>query len=170
MHKDRDDDALSWGGDDDPTLDTGAPAPGLPAGFTAAGKGSQALGDAPAAAPAPDATAAAADVAAAPDEGDDEAQLSNAALIGVGVLGGVYLLYTLGWILGGLRLQGVARFLVADAAFAPFHWFAVAAPALWFVTVFLLTRTSATWVRFAWLIGGALLLVPWPLLMIGVVA
>ncbi|MBN9200222.1 MAG: hypothetical protein J0H70_02380, partial [Microbacterium chocolatum] len=29
----------------------------------------------------------------------------NAALIAVGVLGGVYLLYAIGWLLGGLRLQ-----------------------------------------------------------------
>ena len=43
----RDDDALTWDGDDDPTLDVGAAAPGesppLPAGWNAVGKGSETL-------------------------------------------------------------------------------------------------------------------------------
>lgn len=167
MHRDGDDDALSWDGDDDPTLHARAAGAALPTGFTAVGKGSDEL----AATPASSGSAHVDDAASDADEEREEApQLSNAALIGLGLLGGVYLLYTIGWIIGGLRLQGVARFLVTDAAFAPFLWVAVAAPVLWFATVYLLTRAGKAWVRFAWLIGGALLLVPWPLLMIGVVA
>ena len=49
-------------------------------------------------------------------------------------------------------------------------WLAVLAPILWFATVFLLTTRSKPWVRFAWLIAGvALLLVPWPFILIGAV-
>ena len=101
----RDDDALTWDGDDDPTLDVGAnptapgdskiastdAAPGdragtgaLPEGFTAVGKGSE---DVP---------------GRRVDDGHDEAveesraPMSNGALIGLGIFGGVYLLLTLG--------------------------------------------------------------------------
>ena len=48
-------------------------------------------------------------------------------------------------------------------------WLAVLAPALWFGTVFLLTRRSAGWVRVVWLVAGAILLVPWPFITVGAV-
>lgn len=156
MSSGRDEDALSWGGDDDPTLDVGAPAPApaLPDGFTALGPGSDEVGyiDAdgtvtPAGAPAP---------------------LGNVLLVSLGVIGGIYALYVIGWIIGGLRLQGVASFLVDPAAFIPFLWLAILAPVLWFGATFVVTRHSATWVRVAWLIAGVVLLVPWPLIMRGV--
>ncbi len=167
-----DDDALNWSGDDDPTLqpsprrDTRGTTPvgaAEPDSMPAAASGGPDV--------EPDLNAephADAEPDGAPE--DDGRQLSSAALVALGLFGGVYLLYTLGWLIGGARLQGVARFLVADAAFVPFLWVAVAAPALWFGATHLLTRTARTWVRFAWLVGGALLLVPWPLLMIGVAA
>ena len=95
--------------------------------------------------------------------------MSSATLITIGVLGGFAALYTVGWIVGGFRLQGSADYLVADVMFQGSFWLAVLAPALWFGTVFLLTRASATWVRIVWLVAGALLLVPWPFIMIGAV-
>lgn len=163
----RDDDALSWDGDDDPTLDVGAtrdvepddvepepePATELPEGFTAVGKGSETVD----AAPRP---------AAAPQE---RRSMGNAELIGVGILGGVYALFAVGWIIGGLRLQGWRPFLVTDAMYQGSLWLAVLAPVLWFATVFLLTRTSRAWVRFVWLAAGVVLLVPWPFVLIGAV-
>lgn len=173
----RDDDALSWDGDDDPTLDVGtaeaasAPpidagveAPGrhpldLPEGFTAVGKGSDEVG------PATD----------TPHETEDETPvpetpaLGNAALVGLGLIGGAYLLYTIGWIIGGLRLQGFALFVVSPAAYVPTFVLAVLAPAIWFATVYATTRHSRTWVRFAWLLAGIALLVPWPFTMVGAV-
>ncbi|MFV0374173.1 DNA polymerase III subunit gamma/tau [Microbacterium sp.] len=174
------DDPLSWDGDDDPTLQTSsavaddeeaapdpeppataddrasasAPAePALPEGFTAVGKGSEKVGRirsdgivVPAGEPTP---------------------MGNVALIGTGILGGVYALFTIGWIVGGLRLQDVAFFLISPVAYVPAFWLAVLAPAIWFLTTWLLTRGSAVWVRFTWLVAGALLLVPWPFAMIG---
>lgn len=162
MSTGRDDDALHWGGDDDPTLDVGTTrdaershALALPDGFTAVGKGSADVGHieadgtiVPAGTPAP---------------------LGSAMLIGLGILAGVYLLFLVGWIIGGLRLQDVAVFLVSPAAYAPAFWLAVLAPVIWFLTVYLLTRGSAAWVRLTWLIAGALLFIPWPFIMIGVV-
>jgi hypothetical protein len=176
----RDDDALTWDGDDDPTLDVGAagsdvasepeaPAPtaaeGLPKGYTAVGKGS----DTVASADAPNA----ASVESRPADGDtiatERRPLGNGALVTLGVLGGVYALYAVGWIIGGLRLQGRAQYLVLDVMYQGSLWLAVLAPVLWFATTFLLTRRSRAWVRFAWLAVGVVLLLPWPFVMIGAI-
>ncbi len=156
MSEPRDDDALSWGGDDDPTLDVGAPAPGLPEGFTAVGKGSDEVGRIDA------------DGSVAP--AGEPAPMGNAALVSLGILGGVYLLYTVGWIIGGLRLQVIAPALnLIPAAYVPAFWLAVLAPSIWFATALVLTRRSVTWLRFVWLAAGAVLLVPWPFIMIGAI-
>ena len=183
MARGTDDDPLAWDGDDDPTLDVGAkPAAGepdsepvedpvvtepdtvettdaepksLPDGFTAVGKGSDEVGrirsDGSVAMP-----------------GERE-PMGNATLITLGILGGVYLIYAIGWIIGGLRLQGRAEYLVTDVMYQGSFWLAVLAPLLWFGSVFLLTRHSKPWVRFAWLIAGVALLLPWPFVMIGAV-
>ena len=174
----RDDDALTWDGDDDPTLDHGAaaesedepgtPAPAaswgeLPEGFTAVGKGSETLGAADAAAEASDSSA---DATMAPAE---RQPMGNGALIAFGVLGGVYALYAIGWLIGGLRLQGRAQYLVTDVMYQGSLWLAVLAPLLWFAATLLLTRASRAWLRFTWLAAGVVLLLPWPFVMIGAI-
>ncbi len=161
----RDDDALSWDGDDDPTLDVGAksvePDPAatapaaLPDGFDAVGKGSDAVGRLRA-----DGTVA------MPTE---PAPVGNATLIALGVFGGVYLLYAIGWLIGGLRLQDVALFVVSPMAYVPTFALAVASPIVWFAAVYLLTRDRKPWLRIAWFLAGAALLVPWPFIMVGAV-
>lgn len=171
----RDDDALTWG-DDDPTLDVGAPAgedaapsdpppaldpAALPDGYTAVGKGSESVAEA--------AEPQTQDDAAAAGEDEDQPAMGNAELISLGVLGGFSLLYAVGWIIGGLRLQGTAEFLVAPLAYQVSLWLAVAAPLVWFGTVLLLTRESRRWVRFTWLIAGVVLLLPWPFIMVGAI-
>ena len=193
------DDALTWDGDDDPTLDLGSPAAPdgarpddsesdgpesdgsesetsraagddgatsatLPPGFTAVGKGSDAVG-AEAAGDAASVTATASVAVAA----HVHRPLGNAALIALGVLGGVYTLFAIGWLIGGLRLQGRAQYLVFDVMYQGSLWLAVLAPLLWFATTLLLTRRSRTWVRFAWLAAGVVLLLPWPFVMTGAI-
>ena len=165
MSTGRDDDALSWDGDDDPTLDVGTrPAPdpepaaeplALPDGYTAVGRGSDEVGriDADGTVTMP----------------GEPAPLGNVMLVSLGILGGVYALFTIGWIIGGLRLEGTAQFLVSPVGYRFAFWLAVIAPALWFATVYLLTRLSKPWLRLVWLIGGLALLVPWPFVMIGAV-
>lgn len=157
MSTGRDDDALSWGGDDDPTLDVGGAAapPALPDGYTAVGRGSDDVGHI-----AHDGTVTAA---------GDPAPLGNAMLVTLGIVGGVYALYVIGWIIGGVRLQGTANFLVSPAGYSAALWLAVASPALWFLAVFVLTRASKPWVRVAWLVAGLALLVPWPFILVGAV-
>jgi hypothetical protein len=179
MSRGTDDDPLAWGGDDDPTLEVGskpaaaepvaraettepdnvettdAETKALPDGYTAVGKGSDEVGrirsDGSVSMP-----------------GERE-PMGNATLITLGILGGVYLIYAIGWVIGGLRLQGRAEYLVTDVMYQGSFWLAVLAPLLWFGTVFLLTRHTKPWVRFAWLIAGVALLLPWPFVMIGAV-
>ena len=147
------DDALSWDGDDDSVR----PGPALPDGWNAVGKGSGSvgrsddLGDA-AESPSPEA-----------------APLSTALLLVLGVVGGVYLLYTVGWVVGGLRLKPLANLIVADAMYVPWFALAVAAPLLWFLTSFVLMRGRATWIRISVLLLGVVLLVPWPFVTVGVI-
>ena len=193
----RDDDALSWDGDDDPTLDIGTPtrAPesaaeprDLPEGWTPLGRGSETVtrGDsatptvaasptpttaAPPRPPLPDASADAPAATAADREAVVEQEgLGTAALVAIGVLGGVYLLFAIGWLIGGLRLEGRYPVLQADAMYQGALWLSVAAPLIWFATTIFATRRTRAWARWAWLIAGVVLLVPWPFLTIGMVA
>ena len=200
----RDEDALSWEGDDDPTLDTGAPAApaeavaadpappqeSLPEGWTPVGRGSETVTHAPGSEPAAprtppplptpsppvgaDETAGAATSdapvePAAPTEEPAAEGLGTAALVSIGVLGGVYLLFAIGWLVGGLRLQGRYQVLVTDSMYQGALWLATAAPLVWFATTIFATRKTRAWVRWLWLAVGVLLLIPWPFLMIGAV-
>ena len=72
-------------------------------------------------------------------------------------------------IVGGLRLQGTAQFLVSPVGYQAALWLAIAAPLLWFVAAYVLSRTARTWVRLVWLVAGLVLLVPWPFVMVGAV-
>lgn len=146
------DDALTWDGDDD------AP-PTRPVSPRRSN---------------PDAAVAPADVPTSGDalesEGAGErAGLSTAMLLITGVVGGVYLLYSIGWAVGGLRLKPLANFFVADEMFLPWFVLAVAAPALWFLATWVLTRGRASWVRASILLIGVVLLVPWPFVTVGVI-
>lgn len=148
------DDALSWDGDDDaaPSKDTA-----LPGGWNAVGKGSGDVGR------------IGSDGTIAPADAEESAGLSTAMLLILGVVGGVYLLYTVGWVIGGLRLGPLASFLVDDIVFVPWFVLAVAAPALWFLASWVLTRGRAAWIRVASLLVGVVLLVPWPFVTVGAV-
>lgn len=144
-------DPLSWEGDEDAPK----PARSLPRGWNAVGKGSEGVGrtsdDHAVSAPTP------------PDA------LSTPMLLALGVIAGIYLLYTVGWIIGGFNLQARAQFLIPGVMYLAGLWTAVLAPALWFAAVWLLTRRSASWVRILGFLAGVALLVPWPFVMTGAV-
>lgn len=168
----RDDDALSWDGDDDPTLDVRSTADegaepstsaAMPEGFTAVGRGSDTYRHS---------EADHDPVVVEPDveqRRDEPRTMGNAELITLGVIGGFSVLYAVGWLIGGLRLQGTAEFLVAPLAYQISLWLAVVAPLAWFTAVLVLSRGHRLWVRFAWLVGGVVLLVPWPFIMVGAI-
>ncbi|MDF2562877.1 MAG: hypothetical protein K0R99_4323 [Microbacterium sp.] len=147
------DDALNWEGDD-------AAAPqdrALPHGWNAVGRGSEEVGTVEG------------DGTVTPAAPGEPAGLSTPMLLILGIVGGVYLLYTIGWVVGGLRLKPLASFLVDDAMFLPWFVLAIAAPALWFLATWVLTRGKAAWVRVAVLLAGVVLLVPWPFVTVGVI-
>lgn len=161
------DDALSWDGDDGDSPTPTAPSPAerksvapadatLPEGWNAVGKGSGAVGR-----PVPEES----------DDADDieTPGLSTAMLLILGVVGGIYLLYSVGWVVGGLRLKPLANFFVIDAMFLPWFVLAVAAPLLWFLASWVLTRGKAGWIRISALLLGVVLLVPWPFVTVGAI-
>lgn len=163
------DDALSWDGDEGvgaaeqaskapaPKRSEPLPAPAehptsdptLPDGWNAVGKGSDTVGHL--------------------ETEEDRQPLSTAMLLILGVVGGIYLLYSVGWVVGGLRLKPLANFFVIDAMFLPWFVLAVAAPLLWFVASLVLTRGKAGWMRVGALLLGVVLLVPWPFVTMGAV-
>ncbi|WP_382307183.1 hypothetical protein [Herbiconiux sp. UC225_62] len=92
-------------------------------------------------------------------------QLSSPALIGMGILGGVYLLYTIGWIVSFSRYQTPLTVDFSVVSYRITQTLAIAATPLWFVATLLLTQTKDIRFRFLWLVIGVLVLVPWPFLM-----
>ncbi|HZK59595.1 MAG TPA: DNA polymerase III subunit gamma/tau [Cryobacterium sp.] len=145
MTSQRDDDALGWAGDDDPTLVSGPEPTGtdLPEGWSVAGP------------------------TAAVDEQNARiaaAGPSSVALIALGLLGGVYLLYTIGWFIGVSRIGNPLTEPLSQAMFSLGLWLAVAAPIVWFGTTYWLTRSSPR-ARIGWLVAGALLLAPLPFIL-----
>ena len=170
MTSHRDDDALGWAGDDDPTLTSGSgqapaePEPGREPAREPAPESGGELESEPAhipdgwsvAGPTAAVEAEAARTAAAPT--------SSVTLIALGIFGGVYLLYTIGWFLGITRIDNPLTEPVARFMFALGLWLAVAAPAAWFGATFWLTAGRPR-ARIGWLLAGALLLAPLPFIL-----
>ncbi|MFT4306456.1 MAG: DNA polymerase III subunit gamma/tau [Microbacterium sp.] len=187
----RDDDAFSWG-DDDPTLDDGIDraddedwAEGAEASV---GRGTDAPAQLPEARPGGTVTATvtAADGTVSTREvvhphTDDRkkprttrtastqpAPLGNVALVSLGLLGGIYLLFAVGWLISGSRLQAYAiLYAIEPIGYAVAWALAALAPALWFAAVLFFGRRRPVWLRIVLLVLGVLVLVPWLFLTIG---
>jgi hypothetical protein len=80
----------------------------------------------------------------------------------MGILAGMYLLYTIGWFIGVSRIrQPVTDDPVAEFMFSLGAWLAVAAPLVWFGATYWLT-TARPRARLVWLLVGVLVLAPIP--------
>ncbi len=137
MIADRDEDALAWAGDDDPSL----------------------AGDAQASRPPQSIV-----VEPAPAGG----QTPGVLLVTYGVLGGIYLIYTFGWLLSLQRFIGIRNVSadpLTEIMFQFGAFLALASPALWFAAIFLLTRGQKPLSRLAWLLVGLLAVLPWPFIL-----
>ncbi|MBL3686537.1 hypothetical protein D3248_06170 [Leucobacter zeae] len=100
----------------------------------------------------------------------ERAEVSNAMLVLLGVFGGLYLLYTWGWLVvakaystvnaltaaGSGSLGGVLQQIV--------FWAAPLAPLLWFITALVLNRGGRTGRLAVMLVVGAVVLLPLPML------
>ena len=83
------------------------------------------------------------------------------ALIGMGILAGIYLLYTIGWFNGVSKLGNPLGEPLARFMFSLSGWLAVTAPVVWFTLTYWLTENRPRR-RLAWLLVGAVLLAPLP--------
>ncbi len=192
MSTPRDDDALSWGGDDDPTLDVGekhVPGRGSAARPAASGDSApEALQPEPLEPeplqpdpePEPLQPAAAQTTPAvrhpeslvepAPDAEEahagPSAPLGNVGLVGIGMIAMAFILFAVGWLLAGFRLVDLGL-PVPQVTIVALTIGAGLAPLVWFVTVLVLTRSWRTWQRFLLLLLGIILLIPWPFLSLG---
>ena len=160
MSTPRDDDALSWGGDDDPTLDVGDKRAPEPASTPLA---SEPLAPEPLV-PEPRVASSAPEPDAA-----HSAPLGNVGLVGIGMVAATFLLFAIGWLVSGRQLQSLG-IPIPDVTVVAMTIGATLAPIVWFVTVLVLTRSWRTWQRFLLLIVGIVLLVPWPFLSMGSLA
>lgn len=138
-----DEDALSWAGDED-RLTTGSPASAKrEAGGASSVRKSTTSKDHP-----------------SPD--DSPAGLSSAALIGFGIFGGIYLLYSVAWLITALRNPTQIADALGNAMFQFGLWLSVASPAICFSAVLYLGKERKVSVRFLYLLLGVLVLIPWP--------
>lgn len=145
---DPDEDALSWAGEDDPSLVT-------------------TTADAKAEKPKVAATAAAATVTQVVIDPPAKPATSSLLLVTYGLLAGVYLLYTVGWVITIRRGDPGAGISDAFAKlmFQLTEGLAIASPALWFAAAILLTVRRKPIVRLLWLLIGTLVVIPWPFLL-----
>lgn len=159
MSNGRDDDALAWAGDDDPTLvpegsplvdDEGDDATAEPRGRTVLDE-------------AEDAEDLIAERELAAAEAASK-QMSSAALIAFGVLGGVYLLYTIGWIISFTRVEVASELTFGVFTDIVARSLAIAASPFWFIATLVLTQKKDVRYTMLWLVIGMLVLVPWPFL------
>lgn len=149
-----DDDALTWAGDPEPTAppvrSTGPAEPATPkvaGGWKVVGKPGR---------------------VATPEADKPREQMSSVALVAFGILAGVYLLYTIGWLIATQRDAAAPTDLVGAAMYTVGLWLAVLAPALWIGATFWLTRASGSLrARFIALVIGAIVLIPWPFIVGG---
>ncbi len=106
-----------------------------------------------------------------PDEdgAPERRELSSGALVLLGLIGGVYLLYTYVWF-SWANAASVANAAVVETSGSLggvlqqlVFWVAPCAPALWFVSVLVLCRGQRVWRMTVWLALGLLVLVPLPM-------
>jgi hypothetical protein len=167
----RDDDALSWAGEDeDPTL--------APGDASTRRRPPRAVRSAPASRAALDGETEdeLPEELLEDDEPEDDepseaeaAAASSVLLVATGVTAGLYLLYTIGWMITATRQNAtIAATFAGDPLGAALYglglWLAVAAPVTWFTVVLLGTRDSRVRTRVLWLVAGLVLLAPLPFL------
>lgn len=117
------------------------------------------------------ATKRAADAAASESpQADAAAQAHPGAsavmLVFLGVIGGVYLLYAVGWAVAVFRDRFTRDSLLAEIMAQFGEFLAIVAPLVWLAVTLLLTRDRPG-VRVGWLLAGVVLLVPVPFVLGG---
>jgi hypothetical protein len=100
-------------------------------------------------------------------------QMSSGVVVLLGVIGGVYLLYTWVWFSWASYYSSVNAAIAEGSGVLGsvmqqvVFWAAPLAPILWFVSVLVLVRVSRPRALMVWLLVGAVVLVPLPMLSFG---
>ena len=94
---------------------------------------------------------------------------SSFLLVTYGILAGAYLIYTIGWIAPIVSDQRLPNPDMLGEIMVRFSQvLAIAAPAIWYGASLLLTRGRRPIFRLLALLGGLVVLLPWPYLLLGV--
>ena len=107
-------------------------------------------------------------LAAGPAKEDDIEEapgISSPLLVTYGVFGGVFLLFTVGWIIAVQRDTISIANPFFDVMYRLGQFLAIASPAAWFVGVLYLARGRRAGARILWLLLGVLILAPWPFIL-----
>ncbi|GAB2822926.1 hypothetical protein GCM10027022_11800 [Alpinimonas psychrophila] len=166
---DNDEEALAWAGDNDERLTTGSTSKSPVRKRRASPSASP---DTTPTSPAAAETVAerqaveqswspSENVAAKIDE-DGPGGLSSREGIVLGVLGGIYLLFSAAWIVTALRNPVQIADPLGSITFIAGLWMAALAPAAWFAATLVYGRRRSFLWRFILLTVGAILVIPWP--------
>lgn len=82
-----------------------------------------------------------------------------------GVIAGIYLIYTIGWVITVSRSLITLPTLFGEIMFQFGEFLAIASPAIWFAVVVVLTRNRPIALRLSALLLGLLVVIPWPFLL-----
>lgn len=130
------DDALSWAGDED-RLTTSAP---LESTRRKSQKTPESSGS----------------------EQTENKGLSSLALVSMGVFAGIYLLFSVAWLITALRNPTAIADALGNTMFQLGMWLTVAAPSLWFIAVVVIWKKMGVVKQMLWLTVGVVVLIPWP--------
>lgn len=109
----------------------------------------------------------------APEIVEPRPQMSSGVVVLLGVIGGLYLLYTWVWFSWASYYSSVNAAIAEGSGVLGsvmqqvVFWAAPLAPILWFFSVLVLVRVSRPRVLMVWLLVGAVVLVPLPMLSFG---
>jgi hypothetical protein len=96
---------------------------------------------------------------------DDEVTLapgiSSTMLVVYGIFGGIYLLYTVGWLIIAIRGNQETGVPLNDIMQHISTLLAILAAPAWFIATLALTAGRRNWVRIVSFLIGMLLLIPW---------
>lgn len=92
-------------------------------------------------------------------------QIPAPLLVTYGILGGLYLIYTIGWVITVTRSTTTLPTLLGEVMFQLGEFLAIASPAIWFAAVVLLTRGRRPIIRLLLLLAGLVATIPWPFLL-----
>ena len=166
---DNDEEALAWAGDNDERLTTGSTSkspvrkrraspsaspdttPTTPAAAETVAEG-QAVGQS---------WSPSENIQTNIDEGAPGGLSSREGVV-LGVLGGIYLLFSAAWIVTALRNPVQIADPLGSITFIAGLWMAALAPAAWFAGTLVYGRRRSFLWRFILLTVGAILVVPWP--------